>query len=163
MIRVILPTHLRVLANVEREVQLDVAPPVSPEEKSKIDRVFTRALEVGNQSRQKQKQCDNASLRLLFDDLFLSDLHGVPEGDPAHPSPLRSGTVTSVSPGKIVVHLDSPDVDVKLGRDDLAGDNYVLEREGVELVCGARRVLIGQAVNVRATFHDGEKLHFALE
>src|ERR1043166_7846653 len=30
MIRVILPTHLRVLANVEREVQLDVAPPVSP-------------------------------------------------------------------------------------------------------------------------------------
>jgi molybdopterin synthase sulfur carrier subunit len=29
MIRVILPTHLRTLANVEREVALDVAPPVT--------------------------------------------------------------------------------------------------------------------------------------
>ncbi|HTL28619.1 MAG TPA: MoaD/ThiS family protein [Tepidisphaeraceae bacterium] len=29
MIRVILPQHLRVLANVDREVQVDVAPPVT--------------------------------------------------------------------------------------------------------------------------------------
>jgi hypothetical protein len=30
MIRVILPTHLRTLASVDREVQLDVAAPVTP-------------------------------------------------------------------------------------------------------------------------------------
>lgn len=30
MIRVILPTHLRVLANTTREVQIDVPPPVTP-------------------------------------------------------------------------------------------------------------------------------------
>jgi hypothetical protein len=30
MIRVILPTHLRTLASVDREVQLDVASPVTP-------------------------------------------------------------------------------------------------------------------------------------
>ena len=30
MIRVILPQHLRALAAVEREVQLDVKPPVTP-------------------------------------------------------------------------------------------------------------------------------------
>ena len=31
MIRVILPAHLRTLAGVDREVQLDVAPPVTPQ------------------------------------------------------------------------------------------------------------------------------------
>jgi sulfur-carrier protein len=30
MIRVVLPQHLRALANVEREVRIDVAPPVTP-------------------------------------------------------------------------------------------------------------------------------------
>jgi len=29
MVRVVLPTHLRVLANVDREVRLDVAPPIT--------------------------------------------------------------------------------------------------------------------------------------
>ncbi len=138
------------------------APPLSSEDKGAVERVLARALDVGNKSRMKQKQCDAASLRLLFDDLFLRDLHGVPGGDPSRPSTPRSGTVTAVSPGKIVVHLDEPDVEVKLGRGDLGDGDFRLERDGAELCCGARRLLVGQPVEIRATHHDGEKLHFAL-
>ena len=127
-----------------------------------VEAVITRALDSGNQSRQRQKQCDNASLRLLFDDLFLSDLGGVFEGDPAHPAPARAGTVTSVSPGKITVRLSEPDVEVKLGRDDLPGDHFVLDDDGATLVCGPLRLLIGAAVAIRATFHDGDRLHFSV-
>lgn len=139
-------------------------------EKALVDKSVDRALQAGNQARMKQRQAENASLRLLFDDLFLSDLRGVPEGDPNNPAPTRSGTVTMVSPGKICVQLDDPDVTVKIGREDLTragGESLVLDNEGAELRCsapglGERRLLVGQQVKVRATYHDGEKLHFTV-
>lgn len=145
------------------------APPLGVE-RDHVERAVNRALEAGNQSRMKQRQAETASLRLLFDDLFLSDLRGVPEGDPNNPAPTRSGTVTMVSPGKICVQLDDPEVEVRIGREDLkrgAGESLLLDNEGAVLRCSCpgqneRRLLIGQEVKVRATYHDGEKLHFTV-
>jgi hypothetical protein len=150
--------------------QMRRAPPLSPDEKRKPDEVVTRALEVGNQARMKQRQCDTASLRLLFDDLFLSDLGGKPEGDPNNPAPIREGIISTVSPGKICVQLADPDVEVRIGRDDLMrkdGETLLLDNDGAELRCACdglteRHLLVGAAVKVRATYHDGEKLHFTV-
>lgn len=78
---------------------------------------------------------------------------------------MRTGIVMSASPGRVTVLLDDPDVEVKLGRDDL-GDELVLERDGAELCCRRdgveRRLLVGAAVKIKASHHDGEKLHFVL-
>jgi hypothetical protein len=144
--------------------------PVDAKDAKLVDQTFEKALAVGNGSRMKQKQCDNASLKLLFDDLFMSDLGGVATGANVN-APVREGTVTSVSPGKVTVLLREPDVEVKLTRDDL-GDEMVLERDGAELCCkrhaaqGAqaseKRVLVGSSVQIKATHHDGDKLHFTL-
>lgn len=149
--------------------------PVDPKEAKLVDATFEEAVRVGNESRMKQKQCDNAAMKLLFDDLFMNDLGGVAAGRPD--APVREGTVTSVSPGKVTVLLREPDVEVKLTRDDL-GDEMMLERDGAELRCkrhaktaqGAqaavnaseKRVLIGASVQIKATHHDGDKLHFTL-
>lgn len=144
--------------------------PLDAKEAKLVDATFEEAVAVGNDSRMKQKQCDNASMKLLFDDLFMSDLGGVAAGNHAS-APVREGTVTSLSPSKVTVLLHHPDVEVKLMRDDL-GDEMMLERDGAELCCkrhgaaGAqdveRRLLIGGAVQIKATHHDGDKLHFTL-
>ena len=139
------------------------APAPTAEERALVDAVFTAAVKSGNSSRMKQKQCASASLRLVFDDLFNKDLGGVSGG----PAPLRAGTITSVTPGKIRVQLDEPDVEVRLDRGDLAPDKsaptFILEDEGAALVVdGTTKLRVGQAVKLYATWHDGDKLHFGV-
>lgn len=144
--------------------------PATDAERKLVQDAVDRTLDAGNSARMKQRQAETASLKLLFDDLFLSDLRGVPEGDPNNPAPTRSGTVTMVSPGKLCVQLDDPDVEVRITRDDLkrgAGETFLLDNEGAELRCACaglneRRLVVGQSIQVRATFHDGDKLHFTI-
>lgn len=143
---------------------LSRAPALSEAERNAVDATIDQAVSTGNSSRMKQKQCDNASTRLLFDDLFRSDLGGVAAGN--QKAPVREGTVISASPGRLTVLLKSPEVEVRIGREDL-GDPMLLDRHGAELRYTHKSgqqcsVLVGAPVRIRATHHDGEKLHFAV-
>ncbi|MBI1946410.1 MAG: RNB domain-containing ribonuclease [Deltaproteobacteria bacterium] len=140
------------------------APALTDAEKKAVDATVDRAVSSGNSSRMKQKQCDNASTRLLFDDLFRSDLAGIAAGNPN--APVREGTVLNASPGRLTVLLKNPEVEVKIGREDL-GDAMLLDRDGAEVRYTHKNgqqcsVLVGAAIRIRASHHDGEKLHFAI-
>ena len=145
-------------------------PAVDKKEQQLIEKVMDRALQAGNSSRMKQKQVEGGALRLLFDDLFRSDLGGMPDGNPH--APVRSGTIVAVTPGRVYVQLRDPDVEVRLGIDDLLRDNstarYLLDREGCELRRedggggAAASLVVGRPINIRATHHDGERLHFGV-
>ncbi|OGQ14892.1 MAG: hypothetical protein A2138_02820 [Deltaproteobacteria bacterium RBG_16_71_12] len=140
------------------------APALTEAEKKAVDATVDKAVSSGNSSRMKQKQCDNASTRLLFDDLFRSDLGGVAAGNPN--APVREGTVINASPGRLTVLLKNPEVEVKIGRDDL-GDAMLLDRDGAEVRYTHKNgqqcsVLVGAPVRIRASHHDGDKLHFAI-
>jgi hypothetical protein len=144
--------------------ELGQAPALTDAEKKAVDVTVDKAVSSGNSSRMKQKQCDNASTRLLFDDLFRSDLGGVAAGNPN--APVREGTVLNASPGRLTVLLKNPEVEVKIGREDL-GDAMLLDRDGAEVRYTHKNgqqcsVLVGAAIRIRASHHDGEKLHFAI-
>lgn len=154
------------LVTAARALLADIArgPALTDAERKAVDATIDRTVSSGNSSRMKQKQCDNASTRLLFDDLFLSDLGGVAAGNPN--APMREGTVINASPGRLTVLLKNPEVEVKIGREDL-GDAMLLDRDGAEVRYTHKNgqqcsVLVGAPVRIRATFHDGEKLHFAI-
>jgi ribonuclease R len=146
------------------------APALSAEEQKLVDGVFDRAMGAGNNSKIRQGQVESAALRLLFDDLFLSDLGGNPEGNKA--APRRAGVITAVTPAKVYVQLNDPDVEVRIGLDDLRrlapGAKFHLEEEACALVSDAAgggplsRLYVGAEVKVQATHHDGEKLHFTI-
>jgi len=146
------------------------APGLAADEQKLVDAVFDRAMGAGNNSKIRQGQVESAALRLLFDDLFLSDLGGNSAGNPA--APRRAGVVTAVTPGKVYVQLHDPDVEVRLGLDDLRrlcpGAKFHLEEEGCALVTDAAaagplsRLYVGAEVKVQATHHDGEKLRFTI-
>jgi hypothetical protein len=146
------------------------APALSAEEQKLVDAVFDRAMNAGNNSKIRQGQVEGAALRLLFDDLFLSDLGGNPAGNPA--APRRAGVITAVSPSKVYVQLHDPDVEVRVGLDDLRrlcpGAKFHLEEEGCALVTEAAsagplsRLYVGAEVKLQATHHDGEKLRFTV-
>ena len=109
-------------------------------------------------------------MKLLFDDIFAKDLGGNALGNLN--APKRAGTITSVTPAKVYVQLDDPDVEVRLTIEDLRrlcpNANFHLEDEGASLVGDAgaatavARLLIGQEIKVQATHHDGDRLHFAI-
>jgi hypothetical protein len=146
------------------------APDLSAEEKKLVDDVMNRAMGAGNNSKIRQGQVESAALRLLFDDLFLSDLGGNPAGNPD--APRRAGVVTAVTPGKVYVQLKDPDVEVRLGLDDLRrlcpDAKFRLENEGCALVTDdvragpLARLFVGAGVKRIATHHDGERLHFGI-
>ncbi len=143
-------------------------PALSAAEQQIVDDVTRRASQAGNSSKMKQGQVEGAALRLLFDDLFTHDLGGNPLGDPN--APKRNAIVTAVTPGKVYVQLDDPDVELRLSIDDLRRHcptaNFHLENEGCTLVGdqggAVARLLVGQEIKVQATHHDGERLHFAI-
>ncbi|MDP2342198.1 MAG: ribonuclease catalytic domain-containing protein [Deltaproteobacteria bacterium] len=147
---------------------LKQGPSLSVDEQKLVDDVTRRASQAGNTSKMKQGQVEGAALRLLFDDLFAKDLGSNPLGDPN--APKRSGTITSVTPGKVYIQLTDPDVEVRLAVDDLKRHcptaTFHLEDEGCALVGdqggAVGRLLIGQEIKVQATHHDGERLHFAI-
>ncbi|MCC7072388.1 MAG: RNB domain-containing ribonuclease [Deltaproteobacteria bacterium] len=154
------------LLGAARALLADIAgaPALSDAERKAVDATVQRAVGSGNSSRMKQKQCENAATRLLFDDLFRSDLGGVAAGNPN--APMREGTVINASPGRLTVLLKNPEVEVKIGREDL-GDAMLLDRDGAEVRYTHKNgqqcsVLVGAPVRIRATYHDGEKLHFAI-
>lgn len=91
-------------------------------------------------------------------------LGGGATGNPT--APVRDGTAISASPGRLTVLLRDSEVEVKIGREDL-GDALLLDRDGAEVRYSHKNgqqcsILVGAAVRIRATYHDGEKLHFAL-
>jgi ribonuclease R len=144
--------------------------PLSREEKRLVDGVFDRALQAGNSSKMKQGSVDGAARKLLFDDLFLSDLGGNPLG--SETAPKRRGFISAVTPGKVYVQLRDPDVELRLGIDDLRrrapGARFHLVEEACVLVAdhpGAgpvARLVVGAEVSVQATHHDGDRLHFTI-
>lgn len=143
---------------------LAAAPALTQAEAGLVEATFNKAVATGNSSRMKQKQCENAAQRLLFDDLFLSDLGGAALGNPN--APLRKGVVITATPGRVIVALSNPDVEVKLGREDL-GDVMLLERDGAAIRIRRKDntecvVCVGAEVELCAAYHDGEKLHFRL-
>ncbi len=149
---------------------LQQAPGLAPEEKALVDDTFDRAMNAGNRSKVRQGQVESSARRLLFDDLFLNDLGGHPEGSPR--APRRAGIITAVTPSKLYVQLQDPDVEVRLGLEDLRrtcpGAKFRLEEEGAALVSDdsragpVARLFVGADVFVMATHHDGDRLHFAV-
>ena len=147
---------------------LSQAPALTDAESKLIDDVMRRASGAGNSSKMKQGQVEGAALRLLFDDLFAKDLGGNPLGDPN--APKRSGTITSVTPGKVYIQLSDPDVEIRLSVEDLRRHaptaTFHLEDEGCSLVGdqggAVARLMIGQEIKVQASHHDGERLRFAI-
>ena len=111
-----------------------------------------------------------AARKLLFDDLFEADLGGNPLGNPH--APKREGTVTAVTPGKVYIQLKDPDVEVRLGVDDLRRHcpqaHFRLEEEGCALLSDAAdagavaRLVVGGQIKLQATHHDGDRLHFTV-
>jgi exoribonuclease R len=144
--------------------------PLSAEEHTLIDTVFDRATASGNGGKMKQGQVESAARKLLFDDLFEADLGGNPLGNPH--APKREGTVTAVTPGKVYIQLKDPDVEVRLGVDDLRRHcpqaHFRLEEEGCALLSDAAdagavaRLVVGGQIKLQATHHDGDRLHFTV-
>lgn len=143
-------------------------PALTLDEKKIIGEVTRRASGAGNTSKMKQGQVEGAAMRLLFDDLFASDLGSNPLGD-SH-APRRNGTISAVTPGRVYIQLSDPDVEVRMSTEDLKRHcptaTFHLEDEGCSLVGDqagpVARLLVGQEVKVQATHHDGERLHFAI-
>jgi len=144
--------------------------PLNGDEQKLVDAVFDRAKGAGNSGKMKQGQVDGAGRKLLFDDLFMSDLGGNPLGNPN--APKRDGFVTAVAPGKVYIQLKDPDIEVRLATDDLRyfipGANFHLVDEGCAIEThdanagpGAR-IVVGEQLKVQATHHDGDLLHFAI-
>ncbi|HEY1099473.1 MAG TPA: RNB domain-containing ribonuclease, partial [Myxococcota bacterium] len=166
------PTALGALAKTLAKQAQSQAPALSSDEQKQVDLVVERARAAGNSGKMKQGQVDGAARKLLFDDLFAMDLGSNPLGVPlgATPAPRREGVVTSVTPGKVYVQLKDPDVEVRLGVDDLRRFHpqakFHLEDEGCALVSDAggtlSRLVLGSEVSLQATHHDGDRLHFAV-
>ncbi len=164
------PSTLAALATSLAAKSLSIGGPLTPEEYKLINEVMDRATTAGNTSKMKQGQVEGAGMKLVFDDIFMSDLNGNPLGNLN--APKREGTVTSVTPAKVYIQLKDPDVEVRLSMDDLKrncpGSNFHLEDDGVSLVgdgsaaANVARLLVGQSIKVQATHHDGDKLHFAV-
>jgi hypothetical protein len=143
---------------------------LSADEQKLVDSVFDRARAAGNSGKMKQGGVDGAARKLLFDDLFLSDLGGNPLGNPN--APRREGFITAVTPAKVYVQLKDPDVEVRLGIDDLTrhcpGTKFHLEDEACTLVADGNgaaavaRLMVGREINLQATHHDGDRLHFTV-
>jgi|GEM_PF-523040 len=143
--------------------------PLSAEEQRLVDGVFDRAMQAGNSGKMKQGTVDGAARKLLFDDLFLHDLGGNPLGRPD--APKHQGVVTAVTPGKVYVQLRDPDVEIRLGIDDLRRHcpqaRFQLTDEACTLVADradgpVARLMVGGEVLVQATHHDGDRLHFTI-
>lgn len=75
MIRVVLPQHLRVLANVDREIQVDVAPPVT--QRTIIDAVELRYPMLRGTIRDQQTKMRRPLVRFFACEEDLS--HGSPD------------------------------------------------------------------------------------
>jgi ribonuclease R len=146
------------------------APELTAEERRLVDNVVTKAIAAGNSGKMRQGQVDGASRKLLFDDLFNTDLGGNALGNPN--APRRTATITSITPAKVYLQLHDPDVEVRLGMDDLRRHcpqaRFLLDDEGTALVtndpdAGAvARLVIGNDVQIQATHHDGDRLHFGI-
>jgi exoribonuclease R len=159
-----------VLARRLAERALAQAPELTAEERRLVDNVVNKAVSAGNSGKMRQGQVDGAARKLLFDDLFASDLGGNALGNPA--APRRTATITSVTPAKVYVQLHDPDIEVRLGMDDLRRHcpeaRFHLADEGCALVsdhpaAGAvSRLVIGAEVQLQATHHDGDRLHFGI-
>ena len=144
--------------------------PLSAEEQRLVDGVFDRAMQAGNNGKIKQGTVDGAARKLLFDDLFMHDLGGNPLGRPD--APKHRGVVTAVTPGKVYVQLRDPDVELRLGIDDLRRHTpearFHLTDEACALVADradagpVARITVGGEVFVQATHHDGDRLHFTI-
>jgi hypothetical protein len=144
--------------------------PLSAEEQRLVDDVFDRAMQAGNSGKMKQGTVDGAARKLLFDDLFLHDLGGNPLGRPD--APKHQGVVTAVTPGKVYVQLRDPDVEIRLGIDDLrrhgSQARFRLTDDACALVADradagpVARITVGGEVLVQATHHDGDRLHFTI-
>jgi exoribonuclease R len=149
---------------------LTQAPELTAEERRLVDTVVSKAVSAGNSGKMRQGQVDGAARKLLFDDLFASDLGGNALGNPE--APRRTATITSVTPAKVYVQLHDPDIEVRLGMDDLRRHcpdaRFHLDDEGCALVsddpaAGAvSRLVIGAEVQLQATHHDGDRLHFGI-
>jgi ribonuclease R len=160
-----MPVLARALATKARALG-----PLSGEEQRLVDRVFDRAMQAGNSSKMKQGSIDGAARKLLFDDLFLSDLGGNPLGSST--APKRQGFISAVTPGKVYVQLRDPDVELRLGIDDLRrrapGARFHMVEEACALVTDhpdagpVGRLVVGAEVSVQATHHDGDRLHFTI-
>lgn len=160
-----LPTLAKALA-----AQASSSGPLTLEEQRLIDGVFDRALQAGNSSQMKQGCVDGAARKLLFDDLFRSDLGGNPLGSPH--APKRRGFISAVTPGKVYVQLRDPDVELRLGVDDLRRycpqARFHLVEEACVLVADradagpVSRLMVGAEIVVQATHHDGDRLHFTI-
>lgn len=163
------PTELPALAS-SLAALATLQGPLSAEEQKLVDVVFDRAAASGNSGKMKQGTVDGASRKLLFDDLFIHDLGGNPLGSPT--APKREGVVTAVSPGKVYIQLKDPDVEVRLGIDDLRRNcpnaQFNLIEEACALIANApdagavARLMVGGRVQLQATHHDGDRLHFTV-
>jgi ribonuclease R len=160
-----LPSDQR--SSLARSLVKDAAP-MSDGERKLVDDAMNRAMNAGNHSRQVQRQVEGASRKLLFDDLFLADLGGNAAGSAQ--APVRRGVINSVTPTRISIQLSDPDVEVRLGADDLKlthpDQSFQLGDEGCSLEgVGATkpvRWFIGDAISIKASHHDGDKLHFVV-
>ena len=164
------PMELGALSKTLAAAAMKQAPALTTEDTKLVDSVIDRAKNAGNGGKMKQGQVDGASRKLLFDDLFNSDLGANPLGNPQ--APRRAGVITSVTPAKVYVQLRDPDVEVRLGIDDLRRHSpaaaFHLTDEGCTLVCEAdnagavARLVVGGEIGLQASHHDGERLHFAV-
>ena len=140
------------------------------DETKAVDRVFDRARAAGNAGKMKQGQAEGAAKKLLFDDLFLKDLGGNPMGSAT--APRREGVITSLTPSKVYIQLKDPDVELRLGMDDLRRNlpdaRFFLDNDGCSLVTKAdgggvlAELVLGAPITVQATHHDGDRLHFGI-
>lgn len=163
------PAELLPLAQELARAARAQAPGLSAEERALIEKNIQRAVDAGNNSKMKQGQVEGAGKRLVFDDIFANDLGGKPEGNPN--APRRGGTIMSVTPSKVYIQLDDPDVEVRMSIDDLRRNcpnaSFHLDGEGVVLkgtdaTSEVKRLVVGQSITIQATHHDGDKLHFAV-
>lgn len=164
------PTALLSVATALAQKAKAQAAGLTDAETAAVGKIFDRARASGNSGKMKQGQVEGAARKLLFDDLFMKDLGGNPMGTPT--APRREGVITALTPSKVYVQLRDPDVELRLGMEDLrrhAPDaRFFLDDEGCALVtnnenAGAvARLTLGGHIAVQATHHDGDRLHFAI-
>jgi hypothetical protein len=145
--------------------RLRAAPAPGPSEQRVVEEALDRGVAGLERAKGSIGRIAAAAERAAWDELFLSDLAGKADGDPSRPAPLRPGRIRRVSPSKIHIKLDFPELEVKIDVADLkasGGEAFTLREDGSALVAGERRFVLGALVQVRAVRHDGNRLLFTV-
>ena len=117
-----------------------------------------RIIQAANQAKQLQRNISKDVTKLAVDQLLQGDLE-LPEAE----RPQRAGTVLGLSPSRIYVRLDEPQVDLKIYLDDLQARtqlSFTLQADEVSLATDGddpQRIRIGDRLRLTTASYEDRR------